>query len=159
MVFIISLSIGAYLFANLGLYYLKRNASSLTKEQYATCAFPSWYCEYLAYNTWVVCLVFWSIFNCIWIVFLVGVQSYQIAVNRTTNETANYYRFDYLVHPEDRGLPPFHRRFFNPFDLGIYQNCLHFWTGKGRLQGIDWHEVTQVPVHLLPQFKTGEESV
>ena len=98
-------------------------------------------CNYFAIDTFLVLMSFWILVNIIWIVFLFLSQSYQIAINMTTNEMQNYHRFSYLIHPADRSSPSYRRRKLNPFDLGPIGNCYDFWTAKGGLKDISWYAI------------------
>jgi hypothetical protein len=57
---------------------------------------------------------------------------------------------DYLVHPDEKSLPPYKRRSFNPFDMGPIGNCIDFWgKGAGELRDISWFSIYDVPAHLM----------
>ena len=72
-----------------------------------------------------------------WTTMLLCMQSYQIATGKTTNEQMNSHRLEYMIHPEDVGLPAWQRRDWNPFNFGVLQNCGDFWRGKAS-HGIVW---------------------
>ncbi|KAJ3251392.1 palmitoyltransferase akr1 [Chytriomyces hyalinus] len=92
-----------------------------------TCFLPYEICQAFAFDTKLVIFSIWTFFNSLWITFLLGSQSYQIAVSLTTNEMVNWHRFSYLVNPEDADLPPYRKRKLNQFDAGLVRNCADFW--------------------------------
>lgn len=110
----------------------------LTETQMDECTLFSTLCRYLFFSTWTFSFVVWLAINLTWITLLVAIQLVQISIAKTSNEAANYYRFDYLVHPMDRheGVPEYRKRFVNPFDLGVVGNCVDFWTSRGKLRDI-----------------------
>ena len=85
----------------------------------------------MTYDPWTMWLSFWAFLNSTWTLFLFAVQLYQISVAKTTNETANWHRYDYLVHPDDHAKPAYMKRLHNPFDQGVAHNCVAFWKNDG----------------------------
>lgn len=81
----------------------------------------------------------------LWTLMLVGMQSYQISIARTTNEISNAYRLEYFTHPDDVNLEPWKKRDYNPFDMGFFRNCADFWSGGGRYN--DWFTTYRVPTN------------
>lgn len=91
---------------------------------------------------------------------MVFLQTWQICINQTSNEMANYFRFDYFFpKPKnsnaEESLKEFddglgegdafkYRKFCNPFDMGIIRNLRQFW---GLEKGIEWHKLYSVEEH------------
>jgi hypothetical protein len=85
-----------------------------------------------------------------WVTVLIISQLGQIAVGYTTNEVINFYRFDYMVHPDDTSAPAYRRRTINPFNAGFFGNCTDFWlNGAGPFKDISWFTLYEVPNFLL----------
>jgi hypothetical protein len=115
----------------------------------AGCVFPHDTCVYLSYDMWAFANAVWTAFNIAWVLFLCGAQGYQIALAKTTNETINYYRFDYMTHPDDLHVPAYRRRMMNPFDMGPIANCIDFWGNGAVLKDVSWFDTYQVPAWLM----------
>ncbi|KAI8811083.1 ankyrin repeat-containing domain protein [Cladochytrium replicatum] len=128
MVFVISLILGCWVYVHLSFSYLENMAPQLPQSE--ICTLPRYMCNYLAYDTWSLLLGCWVGLNSLWVGFLLAVQSYQITRAITTNEMGNFYRYTYLIHPDDGELPPYRRRLQNPFDRGILANCRDFWFAE-----------------------------
>ncbi|CAK4733170.1 unnamed protein product [Aphanomyces euteiches] len=56
---------------------------------------------------------------------LFGLQLRNIGANLTTNEVFNKAKYSYLKDDMDQ--------FFNPFDQGIWLNCVAFWLNKNSI--------------------------
>jgi hypothetical protein len=109
---------------------------STNAPEVAQCSHIPVLCRYTNFSTVTTSLVIFSLFNSFWVALLLFAQSLQVAVGKTTNEMANAHRYDYMVHPDDRGLPAFKQRQYNPFDLGFIGNCAAFWRADH-----DWNSV------------------
>lgn len=107
-------------------------------EQVCSYMMPYSLCRYTRHRMVTTALMVWSVVNTVWVGFLMLSQFGQICIGKTTNEMANGYRYDYFVHPADRGLPSFRRRMYNPFDHGCLGNCGDFWRGD-----VDWASVPE----------------
>ncbi|TPX41079.1 hypothetical protein SeMB42_g05741 [Synchytrium endobioticum] len=129
MQFLVLFFATAILFAFIGLNYVGTVSESLI-----TTDCGSW-CAYMTYDAWTVWLCLWCLLNSTWTFFLFIIQSYQISVAKTTNETANWHRYEYLVHPQDHLKPAYMKRMYNPFDKGVWNNCVAFWKTDGALRG------------------------
>jgi hypothetical protein len=57
---------------------------------------------------------------------------------------SNAHRYEYMVHPDDRGKPAFKQRQYNPFDMGYLGNCAAFWRAD-----VDWGSVGEVEAVLV----------
>ncbi|TPX35219.1 hypothetical protein SmJEL517_g02321 [Synchytrium microbalum] len=123
MQFLVLFFISAVTFAYIGLSYVSAVTESLVTAECGTL------CTWMTYDAWTMWNVWWCILNSLWTIILFMVQSYQVSVAKTTNETANWHRYDYLVHPEDVLKPLYMKRMFNPFDKGVLKNCIGFWKG------------------------------
>ncbi|KAJ3026922.1 palmitoyltransferase akr1 [Rhizophlyctis rosea] len=140
MLFIGSLVPGALLLVHIIFSYIGDNYPSTPSTTPSTCTLltaPA--CAYITYDTFALCTAIWAGFQCFWVTFLLCMQSYQIATGKTTNEQANWFRFSYMVHPSDQGLPVYRRRMVNPFDLGVVGNCGEFWRGGGEFRDVNCH--------------------
>lgn len=78
-------------------------APIIDQEPDSTCFLGSTVCSYFAYDTWTLALTLWICLQLSWSVGLLFVQSYQIAVATTTNESANAHRYGYMNH-DDAGM-------------------------------------------------------
>jgi hypothetical protein len=117
---------------------------------FGTCIFGNDSCNQFAYDSWVSGMFGWVVINVAWVTFLVVTQLGQIFVGYTTNESANYRRFDYLTHPDDINVPQYRKRTLNPFNIGPIGNFMDFWFGGvGKLKDISWYELYEVPSDLL----------
>ncbi|KAJ3102928.1 Palmitoyltransferase zdhhc17, partial [Phlyctochytrium bullatum] len=147
ILFTCSLPFGAWMFLYLVTYYF---SSAVPSDQPTSpnCILGSTQCANFAYDPTMMVLSIWVFINSLWVICLFFFQTYQISVALTTNEFTNYYRFPYLIHPEDRELPPYRRRMLNPFNLGPVANLVDFWTGGGLLKDINWFELFDVPRSL-----------
>jgi hypothetical protein len=114
------------------------NSPQLSQTRLDDCTLFSTLCQYLDYSTWTFGFIVWLALNLTWIFLLVVIQLVQISIAKTSNESANYYRFEYLVHPHYRhdGVPEYRKRFVTPFDLGVMGNCVDFWTSRGKLSDV-----------------------
>ncbi|ORX55907.1 hypothetical protein BCR36DRAFT_581063 [Piromyces finnis] len=99
----------------------------------------------------------WLLCNICWCGFLALIQTYQIARGYTTNEAANYYKYDYLTRKEDVNLQYYKRRYYNPFDFGIIKNTIYFWCRSGYNKNINWYTIYDVPEDLNLQVIGGHE--
>ncbi|KAJ3300650.1 palmitoyltransferase akr1 [Borealophlyctis nickersoniae] len=151
MFFILTLVPGAGIFVYIVFSYLSALAPSAPADADLCPLLTPSACAFVTYDTWSLLTACWTSFNMFWVFFLVLAQSAQIAMGKTTNESANWFRFAYMVHPDDRHLPVYRRRMMNPFDLGVVGNCVEFWTDKGGLSDVNWFTVYEVPPKLLKQ--------
>ncbi|KAI8906796.1 ankyrin repeat-containing domain protein [Gorgonomyces haynaldii] len=149
MGFIITLVLGVFCFDVIAFSYL--NSLDLTQVNVPeSCMFGKDWCAYIAIDFWVYVNAIWVTFHAMWVTFLIVLQSTQIMVQRTTNESVNYQRFDYLVNPMDEHEPVYKRRLMNPFDMGPINNCVDFWSnGSGPLREISWFNLYEIPTDLL----------
>lgn len=110
----------------------------------------------------------------LWVGFLLVVQTWQIASNKTTNEVSNWYRLEYFnpdttlpdlvdegEEEEEGGSvagPHAHshacshkkkkaKKYINPFDKGTLLNCTEFCWGH---QDKMYYEMHQLPINKPP---------
>lgn len=106
----------------------------------------------------------------IWVSFLLLVQTWQIAKNKTTNEVSNWYRLEYfnpdttstdddldeMGEEEERGMKHVHgpvcnheksKKIVNPFDKGTLLNCTEFCWGHTDNM---YYELHSVPINEPP---------
>ncbi|OZJ04207.1 hypothetical protein BZG36_02971 [Bifiguratus adelaidae] len=69
----------------------------------STCFLPQTACDYFAFDSWTMAITIWVAFQYTWSTCLLLVQSSQISVAITTNESANSHRYSYLNQPGSRG--------------------------------------------------------
>lgn len=72
-------------------------------EGSTTCFLGDTVCSYFLWDAWTIALGLWVCLQLSWSVCLLLVQSYQIAVATTTNESANAHRYSYMYH-QDQGM-------------------------------------------------------
>ncbi|KAI8139066.1 DHHC palmitoyltransferase-domain-containing protein [Fennellomyces sp. T-0311] len=82
-------------------YYATQAPVSLNKDP--ACLLGDTLCSYFAYDTWTISLAVWAALQLSWSVCLLCVQTYQIAVATTTNESANANRYSYM-NQQDPGM-------------------------------------------------------
>ncbi|KAJ3206961.1 Palmitoyltransferase zdhhc13 [Dinochytrium kinnereticum] len=134
----------------------KKNVLQLAEEDFRVvvpsetvpspyCFLGSSLCTDFVYDPALMTFSVWILFNSIWVIFLFLCQSYQISTNLTTNEFSNFHRFDYLINPQDKYLPPHRRRVLNPFDLGPIANFADFLFGGRILKDVYWFNIYEVP--------------
>ena len=74
-------------------------------------------------------------------VFLLTRHSFQAAVNLTTNESLNIRRYrSFWARVAHRAASPAtwaHELYRNPYDLGVYGNCMSYWTASGTAERFD----------------------
>ncbi|KAI9350784.1 DHHC palmitoyltransferase-domain-containing protein, partial [Obelidium mucronatum] len=95
MVFVFCMPLLAWVFASIvGEYF----AVVVPDKQPTspTCFLPNSFCQNFAYDTKLLSLALWLVFNSTWIFFLFCSQTYQIAQSLTTNELINWHRLSYL---------------------------------------------------------------
>ncbi|KAI8918900.1 ankyrin repeat-containing domain protein [Entophlyctis helioformis] len=153
MVFCITLVMGGSLFVWIAFQYVAAVVPTVPASYPSSngwCILGDTLCSLFSFDTWTLLIAFWATFHVTWVAFLLVMQLMQVAWGRTTNESANYHRFSYLVHPEDIGAPPYRRRLLNPFDMGPIANCVDFWSGgAGKLKSISWFNLYEVPKWLM----------
>lgn len=99
LLFLYSLWTGCVAFMGIGVYYLS---------------------EYgVASDIWTVCTLTYTLMQTSWLTLLTVFQTYQVATNLTTNEQANFWRYDYLASK------------MMVRDRGVLKNCYDFWFGAG----------------------------
>ncbi|KAI8611832.1 ankyrin repeat-containing domain protein [Chytriomyces sp. MP71] len=145
MIFVFMMPVAGWLFISIAYEYFKVTVP-VNQPVSPTCFLPYEACANFAANTPLMVFCLWLFCNSLWIIFLLFTQSYQIALQLTTNEMVNWHRFSYLVHPEDRDLPPYRKRKLNAFDKGVLGNCGEFWGIHGDVEGkgVDWATVYSV---------------
>lgn len=106
-----------------------------------------------------------KVFFFLWVGFLLLLQSWQIAVNKTTNEMSNSYRLEYFMmdtsipegeetleehshaHSHAHGIGSGNckprSRYRNPFDKGAIFNCAEFCTGASDSVYYELHQVPE----------------
>lgn len=62
--------------------------------------------------------------------WLTARQLFVVASNLTVNEMINRDRYGYLKAKDGS--------YWNPFDVGVFRNCLEFWTGT---EPTDWYDM------------------
>ncbi|KAI8592740.1 hypothetical protein BDZ88DRAFT_406068 [Geranomyces variabilis] len=128
MLFTLSLTIGGWVFFDIVISYLNSLLDTPLSTTPAECTIPiPTLCSYFAYDGFAFVAALWALFNTIWCFCLFLVQAWQVARARTTNESANWHRFTYLVEPSDWTRPSWSRRMRNVFDQGVWRNCGEFW--------------------------------
>lgn len=88
-----------------------------------------------------------------WVIALTVIQTWQIAINQTSNEASNYFRLDYFFietfaqgsptqageneqeeeefdHPIEKARPGTKLKFANPFDRGAWMNLFNFCMNR-----------------------------
>lgn len=75
----------------------------------------------------VVFVMLMHFFSSPGIAFLLANHVYMVAVNMTTNEMINSYRYDHFWEVTDG-----RKVFKNPFNKGVLRNCLDFWWYQDR---------------------------
>ncbi|KAI8850331.1 ankyrin repeat-containing domain protein [Chytridium lagenaria] len=144
LLFTVSLPLGCWTFLYIVSYYFQVAVPAETVPS-PHCFLGNSLCTNFAYDPALMTFSFWMLFNSCWVIFLFFFQSYQISINLTTNEFTNFYRFNYLVHPQDKDLPPYRRRMLNPFNLGPIANFADFLSGGGVLKDVNWFDIYEVP--------------
>jgi len=82
-------------------------------------------------------VTYWSLLHFSWETGLYCFQTYvNIIRNQTTNEYWNQKKYDYLWINSGQK-----RIFRNPFNLGIWQNFLSFWTPYGKHSNLDYTQL------------------
>jgi len=126
-------------------------------ETEQSCILTDKVCSILVQDPYTYANCAWLMVNLLWCGFLSLIQTYQIARAYTTNESANYYKYDYLTKKEDLHLQSYRRRFYNPFDFGIIKNTIYFWRRSGYNKTINWYTIYEVPEDLHLQVVGGHE--
>jgi len=121
------------------------------------CLFGDRLCSILVQDPYTYANISWLMCNLLWCGFLAAIQTYQIGRGYTTNEAANYYKYDYLTRREDLHLQSYRRRYYNPFDFGFIRNTIYFWTRSGFNKNINWYTIYDVPEDLHLQVVGGHE--
>jgi hypothetical protein len=124
-------------------------------SQLGKCIFSQETCASISSNFWFYAVGFWALLNTMWVGILVVSQIGQIWKGMTTNEAINHLRFDYLIHPDDLSAPTYRRRVLNPFNAGLFGNCIDFWSnGDGPFKSISWFSIYDVPQFLKEKAMT-----
>ncbi|KAJ3099103.1 hypothetical protein HDU97_003482 [Phlyctochytrium planicorne] len=147
MVFVLSLPACAVVFLYMASSYFTLAVPPETPIS-PNCFVGNDLCANFAFDASLMGFCIWIGLNASWVGLLGVMQGYQIGVGLTTNEYTNFFRFSYLIHPEDRKLPPYRRRMLNPFNMGPIANCFDFWTNGGVFKDINWFELYEVPRSL-----------
>jgi palmitoyltransferase len=121
------------------------------------CILSETMCSLFVQDPYSIANCSWMLMNLCWCGFLALIQTYQIARAYTTNESANYYKYDYLTRKEDVNLQYYKRRYYNPFDFGIIRNTIYFWRRSGYHKSINWYTIYDVPEDLNLQVIGGHE--
>ncbi|TPX58029.1 hypothetical protein PhCBS80983_g03427 [Powellomyces hirtus] len=128
MLFTGSLCLGAWMFFNIDMSYLNSQFDNPLPPTRTACTLPvETICKYFAYDGFAFVTGLWTMFNSTWCFFLFLTQAWQIGAGYTTNESANWHRFNYLVEPSDWNRPAWNRRMKNVFNRGLWGNCNEFW--------------------------------
>ncbi|KXN66629.1 hypothetical protein CONCODRAFT_43629 [Conidiobolus coronatus NRRL 28638] len=141
------------------------NPDDYIEPKYIPCFLSISACAWFQYDSWTLYLALFTIFQCIWVIFLTCFQLYLIAVNFTTNESINHSKYypptqeslttpltsssstttpseQQLKSTLGKGLKadfcfklllgtksaPSTQSSKNPFNRGIKNNCIQFWT-------------------------------
>ncbi|KAI9322441.1 hypothetical protein BX666DRAFT_1815254, partial [Dichotomocladium elegans] len=99
MIFLINMVIGIISFLRLVVQYYSLYRPKLNVNP--ACFLGDTVCSYFMYDGWTISLAFWVCLQLSWSSCLLLVQSYQIAVATTTNESANSHRYAYLNQSGD----------------------------------------------------------
>ncbi|ORY00676.1 ankyrin, partial [Basidiobolus meristosporus CBS 931.73] len=156
--YLYSMIIGILIYVYLSYCYLDSSSQIYEPIPSQPCLLGDQVCGYFQYDAWASVMVIWVLLNCSWATFLSILQSYQIAIAITTNESFNSHRYSYLAAPipsmttevtghRHRRVNPNH----NPFDFGCYANCLDFWSrgNASRLKGVSWYDTYDIPTKFL----------
>lgn len=110
----------------------------------------------------------------VWILFLLLCQTWQIAINKTTNEMSNAYRLEYffpgsmLDTGENGEDDPMAGRvgkirsahdMMNPFDRGIIGNLLEFFSAKPKHDYFELHDIPSDAMSSEYKAKAIEQTV
>ena len=93
-------------------------------------------CQYFQLDSTAVILMFWMGLQSIWVALIALSQLAYVARSITTNENINHWKYDYLnkePSPEQSHAGLRRNRFHNPFDHGVYRNCINFWSDDGTI--------------------------
>ncbi|KAI8904243.1 ankyrin repeat-containing domain protein [Powellomyces hirtus] len=178
MLFTGSLCLGAWMFFNIDMSYLNSQFDNPLPPTRTACTLPvETICKYFAYDGFAFVTGLWTMFNSTWCFFLFLTQAWQIGAGYTTNESANWHRFNYLVEPSDWNRPAWNRRMKNVFNRGLWGNCNEFWGqppadpcgtnkdgkfGKEESAGpAKWYDVYDIPTgpHSSSRNRTVDEMV
>ncbi|KAI9490611.1 DHHC palmitoyltransferase-domain-containing protein [Zychaea mexicana] len=96
MIFVLNMVIAIISFLSLVLEYYATQAPVLLGGKNPTCFLGETVCSYFLYDTWTIALAMWASLQLSWSICLLCVQTYQIAVATTTNESANAHRYTYM---------------------------------------------------------------
>jgi palmitoyltransferase len=154
VIFLYSTVIGGILLFYIAINYFK-NLPIVKGSPF--CLFSERMCSILAQDSYSYANCSWLLINLCWCGFLAMIQTYQIARAYTTNESANYYKYDYLTRKEDVHLQYYKRRYYNPFDFGVIRNTIYFWRRSGYNKNINWYTIYDVPEDLNLQVIGGHE--
>ncbi|KAJ3121646.1 Palmitoyltransferase zdhhc13 [Nowakowskiella sp. JEL0407] len=97
VIFLISFFCGTIIYNHLSYKYITIHIS------YPTTLKEKLYQRNIYTPPYVITLCLWLTFNAFWSAFVFLIQLYQISVGITTNESVNFRRLEYLVHPDDLG--------------------------------------------------------
>ncbi|KAK9659712.1 palmitoyltransferase akr1, partial [Basidiobolus ranarum] len=90
---------GILLYVYLSYCYLDFSAPIYEPILSQPCFLGDQVCGYFQYDSWTSVMTIWVMLNCSWATFLSILQSYQIAIAITTNESFNSHRYSYLAAP------------------------------------------------------------
>ncbi|TPX68186.1 hypothetical protein SpCBS45565_g03262 [Spizellomyces sp. 'palustris'] len=172
MIFTGSLFMGAWMFVYITFSYLNSLEGPIHGTPTCSIHIES-ICNSFANDGFAYLIAIWVALNSTWDLFLFLVQAWQVARGYTTNESANWHRFSYLVEPGDWNRPPWRRRMMNAFDLGVWRNCVEFWGGdggagvgiaeKGRGKGSRsqslWYDIYELPSNMQLNADSNEDMV
>lgn len=111
----------------------------------------------------------------IWILFLLLSQTWQIAINKTTNEMSNAYRLEYFFPGAMMGSgdcngddDPLAGRvgrirsaqdMMNPFDGGVFGNFLEFFSARPKHDYFELHDIPADTMSYEYQAKVIDQTV
>jgi hypothetical protein len=128
------------------------NAGNAPQEYISKCTFTQSLCDVMNYDFFTLAMAIFLIPFYIFVLVLFVSHLYLITINQTTNEQANFYRFEYMMHPADLDKPFHDRRYMNPFDYGVIGNWKEFLYGKNEFE-VDYSKTYRVPIEILRQEK------
>jgi len=100
----------------------------------------------LTCSTWITAVIYWDLLHLSWELMLFGFQVLVTLVRaQTTNEFWNQKKYDYYwkAGEEKNGVRKL--VFTNPFNRGLIQNFLNFWTPYGHLSQLDYARLYSLP--------------
>lgn len=124
------------------------------------CIFGERICKSWAVAPFAVNFSLFVGFFLFWVIALTVIQTWQIAINQTSNEASNYFRLDYFFietfaqglsspagenepeeeefdHPIEKARPGTKLKFANPFDRGAWLNLYNFCMNRLDEEAID----------------------